>query len=152
MKKLRLNTEEKSVILEMHKKMGYKSMVSETMDLSDFKIEGELEQIMLELNVSSQELDKIKSEGEDKLLGMMNCIPQEFEKINTIEDAKVLYQNKIGNLKEQQYKGSEDDKNYLYAMGGLLLLGIITSITRNASKIGDFFKGLFKKKPKCARR
>ena len=152
MKKLRLNTEEKSVILEMHKKMGYKSMVSETMDLPDVDKNAEIDKIMSELNVSPQELNKIKSEGEDKLLDMINCIPQEFEKINTIEDAKVLYQNKIGNLNEQQYKGSEDDKNYLYAMGGLLLLGIITSIARNASKIGDFFKRLFKKKPKCARR
>ena len=152
MKKLRLNTEEKSVILEMHKKMGYKSMVSETMDLPDVDKNAEIDKIMSELNVSPQELNKIKSEGEDKLLDMINCIPQEFEKINTIEDAKVLYQNKIGNLNEQQYKGSEDDKNYLYAMGGLLLLGIITSIVRNASKIGNFFKRLFKKKPKCARR
>jgi hypothetical protein len=152
MKKLRLNTKEKSVILEMHKKMGYKSMVSETMDLPDVDKNAEIDKIMSELNVSPQELNKIKSEGEDKLLDMINCIPQEFEKINTIEDAKVLYQNKIGNLNEQQYKGSEDDKNYLYAMGGLLLLGIITSIARNASKIGNFFKRLFKKKPKCARR
>lgn len=50
------------------------------------------------------------------------------------------------------YKGSEEDKNYLYAMGGLLLLGIITGIANNAKNIGKFFKRLFKKKPKCARR
>lgn len=152
MKKLILNKEEKSTILEMHKSMGYKSMVSETMDLPDADKNAEIDKIMSDLNVSPQELNKIKSEGEDKLLDMMGCIPEEFENINTIEDAKKLYQEKIGKLNEQQYKGSEEDKNYLYAMGGLLLLGIITSIARNASKIGDFFKRLFKKKPKCARR
>jgi hypothetical protein len=37
-------------------------------------------------------------------------------------------------------------------MGGLLLLGIITAIVNNAKNIGDFFKRLFKKKSKCARR
>ena len=131
--------------------MGYKSMISETMDLPDVDKNAEIENLMSDLDVSPQQLNKIKSEGEDKLLEMMGCIPEEFENINTIEDAKKLYQEKIGKLNEQ-YKGSEDDKNYLYAMGCLLLLGIITSIARNASKIGDFFKRLFKKKPKCARR
>ena len=151
MKKLILNEEEKSTILEMHKNMGYKSMISETMDLPDVDKNAEIENLMSDLDVSPQQLNKIKSEGEDKLLETIGCIPEEFENINTIEDAKKLYQEKIGKLNEQ-YKGSEDDKNYLYAMGGLLLLGIITSIARNASKIGDFFKRLFKKKPKCARR
>jgi len=127
-------------------------MISETMDLPDVDKNAEIENLMSDLDVSPQQLNKIKSEGEDKLLEMMGCIPEEFENINTIEDAKKLYQEKIGKLNEQQYKGSEEDKNYLYAMGGLLLLGIITSIARNASKIGDFFKRLFKKKPKCARR
>lgn len=152
MKKLILNKEEKSTILEMHKSMGYKSMVSETMDLPDVKIEGELEKIMSELDVSTQELNKIESDGKDNLLNMIGCVPEEFENINTIEDAKKLYQDKIGKLNEQQYKGSEEDKNYLYAMGGLLLLGIITGIANNAKNIGKFFKRLFKKKPKCARR
>ena len=152
MKKLILKEEEKNTILKMHKSMGYKSMISETMDLPDVDKNAEIDKLMSDLNVSPQQLNKIKSEGEDKLLEMMGCIPEEFENINTIEDAKKLYQEKIGKLNEQQYKGNEEDKNYLYAMGGLLLLGIITSIARNASKIGDFFKRLFKKKPKCARR
>ena len=72
MKKLRLNTEEKSVILEMHKKMGYKSMVSETMDLPDVDKNAEIGNIMSELYVSLQELNKIKSEGEDKLLDVLS--------------------------------------------------------------------------------
>jgi len=152
MKKLILKEEEKNTILKMHKSMGYKSMISETMDLPDVDKNAEIDKLMSDLNVSPQQLNKIKSEGEDKLLETMGCIPEEFENINTIEDAKKLYQEKIGKLNEQQYKGNEEDKNYLYAMGGLLLLGIITSIARNASKIGDFFKRLFKKKPKCARR
>lgn len=152
MKKLILKEEEKNTILKMHKSMGYKSMISETMDLPDVDKNAEIDKLMSDLNVSPQQLNKIKSEGEDKLLEMMGCIPEEFENINTIEYAKKLYQEKIGKLNEQQYKGNEEDKNYLYAMGGLLLLGIITSIARNASKIGDFFKRLFKKKPKCARR
>jgi len=154
MKKLILNEEEKSTILEMHKSMGYKSMVSETMDLPDVDKNAEINKLMSDLKVSPEQLNKI-DEGEDKLLETMGCIPEEFENINTIEDAKKLYQEcreKIRKLNEQQYKGNEEDKNYLYAMGGLLLLGIITSIARNASKIGDFFKRLFKKKSKCQRR
>jgi hypothetical protein len=63
MKKLRLNTEEKSVILEMHKKMGYKSMVSETMDLPDVDKNEEIDKIMSDLKVSYDEVRKNKLNG-----------------------------------------------------------------------------------------
>jgi len=69
MKKLILNEEEKSTILEMHKSMGYKSMVSETMDLSDFKIEGELEQIMSELNLTDEVINDVMSCGMPEEVG-----------------------------------------------------------------------------------
>jgi len=134
--------------------MGYKSMISETMDISDVETQSVLDYVMKELNVSEPEKDKVESLGEDKLLDMIGCIPEEFENINTIEDAKNLFKNKdkVGKLSEQEYKGSEDDEKYLYAIGGLLLLGIITGIANNAKNIGRFFKRLFKKKGKCARR
>jgi len=154
MKKLVINNKEKHTILEMHKSMGYKSMISETMDISDVETQSVLDYVMKELNVSEPEKDKVESLGEDKLLDMIGCIPEEFENINTIEDAKNLFKNKdkVGKLSEQEYKGSEDDEKYLYAIGGLLLLGIITGIANNAKNIGRFFKRLFKKKGKCARR
>ena len=154
MKKLIINNQEKHTILEMHKSMGYKSMISETMDISDVETQSVLDYVMKELNVSEPEKDKVESLGEDKLLDMIGCIPEEFENINTIEDAKNLFKNKdkVGKLSEQEYKGSEDDEKYLYAIGGLLLLGIITGIANNAKNIGRFFKRLFKKKGKCARR
>jgi len=151
MKKLRLNTEEKSVILEMHKKMGYKSMVSETMDLPDVDKNAEIDKIMSDLKVSYGELEKINSMGEDELIEMIGCIPEEFQNINTIDDAKNLFKTKVKRLNEQDIDLGDDVK-YLYVMGGLLLLGIITAIVNNAKNIGDFFKRLFKKKSKCARR
>ena len=153
MKKLVIDNQEKHTILEMHKSMGYKSIISETMDISDVETQSVLDDVMKELNVSEQEKDKVEYLGEDKLLDMVGCVPEEFENINTIEDAKNLFKNKVGKLNEQQYKGSEDDKKYLYAIGGLLLLGIITGIANNAKNIGKFFKRLInKKRSKCARR
>jgi hypothetical protein len=96
-------------------------------------------------------LEKINSMGEDELIEMIGCIPEEFQNINTIDDAKNLFKTKVKRLNEQDIDLGDDVK-YLYVMGGLLLLGIITAIVNNAKNIGDFFKRLFKKKSKCARR
>ena len=152
MKKLRLNTEEKSVILEMHKKVGYKSMVNETMDITDIDKDTQLDKLMKDLVISPQDVNEIKSKGEDKLLDEIGCIPEEFNNIRTIEDAKKLYKETVNSLNEQDLKLGEDDKKYIMAMAGLLLLGIITAIVNRASDIAKFFKRLFAKKPKCARR
>jgi len=151
MKKLILNNQEKSTILEMHKSMGYKTMINETMDISDINTKSELETIISDLNVSYDELDKINSMGKDELIEMIGCIPEEFQNINTVDDAKNLFKTKVKRLNEQDVDLGDDVK-YLYAMGGLLLLGIITGIANNAKNIGKFFKRLFRKKPKCARR
>ena len=150
MKKLILNNQEKSTILEMHKSMGYKTMINETMDISDINTKSELETIISDLNVS-YELEKINSMGEDELIEMIGCIPEEFQNINTVDDAKNLFKTKVRKLNEQDVDLGDDVK-YLYAMGGLLLLGIITGIANNAKDIAKFFKRLFAKKPKCARR
>ena len=151
MKKLILNNQEKSTILEMHKSMGYKTMINETMDISDINTKSELETIISDLNVSYDELEKINSMGEDELIEMIGCIPEEFQNINTVDDVKNLFKTKVKRLNEQDVDLGDDVK-YLYAMGGLLLLGIITGIANNAKNIGKFFKRLFRKKPKCARR
>lgn len=132
MKKLRLNTEEKSVILEMHKKMGYKSMVSETMDLSDAKIEGELEQIMSELNLTDEVINDVMSCGMPEEVG-------EWENVlnrATVQQLKDAYKQVIGKLKGKEVNEQAETAIIIggttislpVVMLGLLALGILTAL------------------------
>lgn len=130
MKKLRLNTEEKSVILEMHKKMGYKSMVSETMDLSDFKIEGELEQIMSELNLTDEVVNDVMSCGIPKEVGKWENVLNSA----TVQQLKDAYKQVIGKLKGKEVNEQAETAIIIggttislpVVMLGLLALGILT--------------------------
>lgn len=138
MKKLRLNTEEKSVILEMHKKMGYKSMVSETMDLSDFKIEGELEQIMSELNLTDEVINDVMSCGMPEEVGKWENVLNSA----TVQQLKDAYKQVIGKLKGKEVNEQAETAIIIggttislpVVMLGLLALGILTAlITRLTS-------------------
>lgn len=132
MKKLRLNTEEKSVILEMHKKMGYKSMVSETMDLSDYKIEGELEQIMSELNLTDEVVNDVMSCGMPEEVGKWENILNSA----TVQQLKDAYKQVIGKLKGKEVNEQAETAIIIggttislpVVMLGLLALGILTAL------------------------
>lgn len=154
MKKLRLNTEEKSVILEMHKKMGYKSMVSETMDLSDFKIEGELEQIMSELNLTDEVINDVMSCGMPKEVGKWENVLNSA----TIQQLKDAYKQVIGKLKGKEVNEQAETAIIIggttislpVVMLGLLALGILTAlITRLTSTKRTGYKP--KRSSKCGK-
>jgi len=132
MKKLILNKEEKSTILEMHKSMGYKSMVSETMDLPDAKIEGELEKIKSELNIPDEVMDRALSCGMPEEVGKWeNVLNNDNVTIQQLKDA---YKQVIGKLKGKEVNEQAETAIIIggttislpVVMLGLLALGILT--------------------------
>lgn len=136
MKKLVINNKEKHTILEMHKSMGYKTMISETMDISDVETQSELNNVMKELNVPSDVVPELQS-----------CeIPQEVGKWEnvltsaTVQELKKAYKeviSKIKNVNEQAETAiviAGTTISLPMALLGLLALGILTAlITRLTS-------------------
>lgn len=154
MKKLILNEEEKSTILEMHKSMGYKSMVSETMDLSDFKIEGELEQIMSELNLTDEVINDVMSCGMPEEVGKWENLLNSV----TVQQLKDAYKEVIGKLKRKEVNEQAETAIIIggttislpVVMLGLLALGILTAlITRLTSTKRTGYKP--KRSSKCGK-
>jgi len=145
MKKLILNEEEKSTILEMHKSMGYKSMVSETMDLSDAKIEGELEKIKSELNIPDEVMDRALSCGmpeevskleNGKWENVLNNVTVQQLK-DAYKQVKNAYKEFIGKLKDKEVNEQVETASIIIGgttislpmvMLGLLALGILTAL------------------------
>lgn len=136
MKKIFLNNEEKSTILEMHKSMGYKTMISETMDISDVETQSALDDVMKELNVPLDVVTELQS-----------CeIPQEVGEWKnvltnaTVDELKKAYKevtSKIKNVNEQAETAiviAGTTISLPMALLGLLALGILTAlITRLTS-------------------
>ena len=116
--------------MEMHKKMGYKSMVSETMDLSDFKIEGELEQIMSELNLTDEVINDVMSCGMPEEVGKWENVLNSA----TVQLLKDAYKQVIGKLKGKEVNEQAETAIIIggttislpVVMLGLLALGILT--------------------------
>lgn len=154
MKKLILNEEEKSTILEMHKSMGYKSMVSETMDLSDAKIEGELEKIKSELNIPDEVINDVMSCGMPKEVGKWENVLNSA----TVQQLKDAYKQVIGKLKGKEVNEQAETAIIIggttislpVVMLGLLALGILTAlITRLTSTKRTGYKP--KRSSKCGK-
>jgi len=136
MKKLVINNKEKHTILEMHKSMGYKSMISETMDISDIETQSALDDVMKELNVPSDVVPELESCGIPQQVGKWENVLTNA----TVEELKKAYKevtSKIKTVNEQAETAiviAGTTISLPMALLGLLALGILTAlITRLTS-------------------